>query len=288
MAELQIPPSISDSRSQALMSLIERLSAIDLSPMLVYRIDSVPAGALPFLAWQFDIISPLWQTVAPIIQSVDAITDVDALLDVDTLTEGPSAVGLKASDVIAAQRSLGKMAFQLHRFRGTTWSIKNALATLGWTDVAIAEGQMSWGGTQYPSNEGWAVFRVMIQLQPGQGLQPSAPGIATAAVNFFKPARSLLDSLIFVLPSELDSAPAPSDRLSVGGIGTYQVDTAPPPSDTALSIAITMPPVHDSYGPASPLYSDHYFHSGITYGASEPTVADSALILNGIAILHGG
>jgi P2-related tail formation protein len=287
MAELQIPPSIDDTRSQALKVLIERLDALDLSPMLVYRIDSVPASALPYLAWQFDIISPLWQAVAPVIQSVDTITDVDALIDIDTLTEGPSAVGLQASDVIAAQRSLVKMAIQLHRFRGTAWSIKNALAILGWSCVSIAEGQASWGGTQYPSDEGWAVFRVMIQLQSGQTLDPSAPGIATAAVNFFKPARSLLDSLIFVLPAQLDSAPTPSDSLSMGGIGTYEVDTAPSPSDTALSIAITMPPFGDSYGPAAPLYSAHYLHSGITYGANEPVVADSALILNGIAVLQG-
>lgn len=288
MAELQIPSSIDDNRSQALMVLIERLDALDLSPVLVYRIDSVPASALPFLAWQFDIISPLWQAVAPVIQSVDTITDVDALIDIDTLTEGPTAVGLQATDIVAVQRSLVKMAIQLHRFRGTTWSIMNALAILGWTSVSIAEGQASWGGTQYPSNEGWAVFRVMIQLQFGEALDPSAPSIAAAAINFFKPARSLLDSLIFVLPAQLDTAPTPGDSLTMGGIGTYQVDTAPSPSDSTLSIAITMPPIQDEYGPAMPIYSAHYLHSGITYGANEPVVADSALILNGNAVLQGG
>ena len=90
MAELQIPPSINDTRSQALMDLVERLGEIDLTPLLVYRIDSVPAAALPFLAWQFDILSPLWQTVAPVITSVDAITNVDLLIDIDTLTEASS------------------------------------------------------------------------------------------------------------------------------------------------------------------------------------------------------
>src|ERR1700683_5344164 len=159
MAELQIPPSINDTRSQALMTLIERLDAIDLSPLLVYRIDSVPAGALPFLAWQFDIISPLWQSVAPVVQSVDAITNVDALIDIDTLAEGASVVTVQQSQVIAAQRSLVKMAIQFHRYRGTPWAIKSALATLGWSDVSIAEGQSSWGGTNYPTNEGWAGFR---------------------------------------------------------------------------------------------------------------------------------
>jgi P2-related tail formation protein len=288
MAELQIPPSINDSRSQALMQIVERLGAIDLTPLLVYRIDSVPANALPFLAWQFDILSPLWQTVAPVIRSVDAITDVDALIDIDTLTEGPSALGLQPDDIVAAQRTLVKMAIQLHRFRGTAWSIKHALAFLGWTNVSIAEGQNSWGGTQYPSSEGWAVFRVLIQLQSGQTFDPSAPNIATAAVNFFKPARSLLDALIFELPPESDTAPTPVDSLSLGGIGTYQLDNVPSPTDATLSIAITLPPTHDLYGPAVPLYSAHYRHSGITYGANEPAVADSALVLHGNAVLQGG
>ena len=288
MAELQIPPSIDDSRSQALMTLIERLDDLDLTPLLVYRIDSVPASALPFLAWQFDIISPLWQTLAPIITSVDAITDVDALIDIDTLTEGPSVATVQASTVIAAQRSLIKMAIQLHRYRGTPWSITTALATLGWSSVSILEGQSSWGGSAYPSNQGWAVFRVIIQLQPDQSIDPSSPNIAVATINFFKPARSLLDALIFALPAADDTVPAPLDSLTLGGIVSYQLDTPPPPSDATLSLSITLPPLADSYGPAAPLYSAHYRHSGITYGVNEPAVADSALIVNGNAVLQGG
>ena len=236
MAELQIPPSINDSRSRALMELVKRLGEIDLTPLLVYRIDSVAAGALPFLAWQFDILSPLWQSIAPVIRSVDTITNVDALIDIDTLTEAPSVVGMQQDVAIAAERALIKMAVQLHRFRGTPWSIKSALATLGWASVSILEGQSRWGGTQYPANEGWAVFRVMIQLQPGQTIDPSAPDIATATITFFKPARSLLDSLVFVLPPTVDAAPRPirpsdagrncqlSTRLRVTAVGRGAFD----------------------------------------------------------------
>jgi P2-related tail formation protein len=270
------------------MVLIERLGDIDLTPLLVYRIDSVPATALPFLGWQFDIISPLWQTVAPIIASVDAITDVDALIDIDTFTEPSSLVGIQQSDAIAAQRALIKMAIQLHRYRGTPWSIKTALATLGWASISILEGQASWGGSQYPSNEGWAVFRVMIQVQAEQTVDPGVPATAIAAVNFFKPARSLLDSLVFVLPAVDDSVSTPGDGLTVSGIVSYQLDTGPEPSDVALTMAIILPPVRDSYGPAVPLYSAHYLHSGITYGVNEPAVADSALLVDGNAVLQGG
>jgi P2-related tail formation protein len=288
VAELQIPPSINDSRSQALMGLVARLGAIDLTPLLVYRVDSVPAGALPFLAWQFDILSPLWQSVAPIIESVDTVTDVDALIDIDTLTEGTPVTGVQQSEVIGAERNLIKMAVQLHRFRGTPRSVKSALAILGWDGVFILEGQNSWGGSQYQASEGWAVFRVMIQLQPGDTLEPSAPGTVTATINFFKPARSVLDALFFVLPPVLDAAPVPVDRLTLGGIAQFQLDAGPLPSDGAFSLIGVLPPTRDSYGPTAPLYSAHYLHSGITYGVSEPAVADSALNLNGKAVLHGG
>ncbi len=287
MAELQIPPSINDARSRALMDLVGRLGQIDLASLLVYRIDSVPAEALPFLAWQFDILSPLWQSVAPVLRSVDSIRDVDALVDIDTLTEDPSVQGIQQSVAVAAQRALIKMAIQLHRFRGTPWSIKSALAMLGWSSVSILEGQDSWGGSQYPPDEGWAVFRVVIHLIAGQTFDPNAPDLATATINFFKPARSLLDSLVFVLPPVLDAAPAPLDRLTLGGIDTYQLDIGPSPA-AGLSIAIVLELDHDPYGPAGPFYSARYRHSGITYGADEPAVADSALILDGVALLQGG
>jgi P2-related tail formation protein len=288
MAELQSPSSINDTRSQALMLLIERLGNIDLTPLLVYRIDSVPVSALPFLAWQFDVLSPLWQTLAPIITSVDAITDVDDLIDIDTLQEGPGVATVSADDVIAAQRSLIKMAIRLHRYRGTPWSIKTALGMLGWTSVSILEGQTSWGGTEYPASEGWAVFRVIIQLQSAQSIDPSSTANATATINCFKPARSLLDALFFALPPTSDDAPIPLDMLTIGGIVSYQLDIAPVPSDSTLAISVIMPSLQDSYGLSAPAYSAQYRHSGITYGSNEPVVADSALVLNGNAVLEGG
>ena len=51
MPELSAAPSINDSRTQALLELMARLADLDLAPLLIYRIDSVPAGALPFLAF---------------------------------------------------------------------------------------------------------------------------------------------------------------------------------------------------------------------------------------------
>ncbi len=287
MPELTAAPSINDTRTQALLVLIARLAALDLGSILVYRIDSAPSGALPFLAWQFDILSPLWQLIAPVSIGIDALTNIDLLIDIDNLIEGGGLVSAAALTE-AAQRETLKNAMLLHRFRGTPWAVKHALNSLGWTEVSLLEGQQSWGGTQYPANEGWAAFRVMINLGEGQEVASAVVSTASAAVNFFKPARAWLDSIWFVTPPVSDAGPSPADRLTLDGISKYQIDSAPAPSDVGLSIAINPPPLSDGYGPIAALYDGHYKHAGVTYGANEPSVADPALILNGAAILHGG
>lgn len=287
MPELSASPSINDTRTQALLVLIERLSALDLRPLLIYRIDSVIDGALVFLAWQFDILSPLWQLAAPVALSIDTLTEIDSLTDIDTLS-GPESLADETSPGAATQRELLKLAIALHRERGTPAAIKRALSSLGWTNVTIQEGEASWGGTAYPSSEGWAVFRILIDLEADAAVPAGAAQSAIAAVNFFQPARAWLDSLWFVTAPMLDGAPTPADRITLGGIAEYQIDAALPPSDAQLSIAVTTAPYTDGYGPIVPIYNAHYAHSGITYGANEPVVADPALIVNGIATLNGG
>jgi P2-related tail formation protein len=279
MPELTPAPSINDARTQAMMALVGRLGALDLAPILVYRIDSAPDGALPFLAWQFDLLSPLWQLAAPSAVSIDALTNIDALTDIDALT---LAVSPGAPSPTAAQRALLELAIPLHRMRGTPAAIKRALAALGWTNVAIVEGQDAWGGTAYPASEGWALFRILVNLAPGQAVAPGAPDAIVAAANFFKPARAWLDSVWFVTEPVADGAPVPRDRATLGGIAQYQIDAAPAANDAALALAIAPPPLADSYGPIAPLYSGHYRHGGITYGSNEPLVADSILTIDGV------
>src|SRR5271154_4593263 len=188
MPELSAAPSINDARTQALLVLIERLGQIDLTTLLVYRIDSVVETAIPFLAWQFDILSPLWQLIAPVTLGVDALSNIDILIE---------GGGLVTAQILseAGQRELLMSAIPLHRFRGTPWAIKQALASLGWSEVTLLEGQSTWGGDAYPSSQGWAVFRVMIDLAAGQAVLSGAASTASAAVNFFKPARAWLDSI---------------------------------------------------------------------------------------------
>jgi hypothetical protein len=128
----------------------------------------------------------------------------------------------------------------------------------------------------------------MIDLVEGQGVSIGGASTATAAVNFFKPARAWLDSVWFAVPAIFDACPIPSDALTLGGIDQYQLDAAPTPNDDALAFSIGSASLTDAYGPIVPAYDAHYLHSGITYGVNEPAVADSALIVNGAAVLHGG
>ncbi len=286
MAELSSAPSINDLRSQSLLVLIERLGALDLVPLLVYRIDSVPDSALPFLAWQFDVLSPFWQLVEPIPSGVDALTNIDLLIDVDNLIEADGVVPELIAQI--AQRELLKIAIPLHRFRGTPFAVKRALGSLGWADIDLLEGQSSWGGHTYPASQGWAVFRVVINLKEGQAVEGAAVILATASINFFKPARAWLDSIWFLIPPVTDFMPIPDDRVTLDGDTRDQLDAAPAAQDGPLVVVIETAPLADTFGPIVPLYNSHYRHSGITYGANEPMVADSALVLNGAAVLHGG
>lgn len=273
MAHLKVQPSINDVRSQALLGLIERLGALDLTPLLVYRIDSAPASALLALAWQFDMLAPQWQLGANSGESIDALTNIDALTDIDTLT---SSGGLAGASDYTSLRALLNSAIPLHRTRGTPYAIKAALKSLGWA-TTLMEGQSSWGGTNWPADQGWAVFRVYLNLEPGQTAAADDAARAIAAIAFFKNARSVLDSLWFAATPNTDAAPAPADFV----VSIFsQHDAAPIPAD---SISAPAWPVADTRTLA-PLYNAHFVHAGITYGAGEPAVADDGVAVNGAAI----
>jgi P2-related tail formation protein len=274
MAELNIQPSINDVRSQALLVLLERLDALDLTPMLVYRLESVPDSALTLLAWQFDMLDPEWQLAAQTGESWDSIETIDGLTNIDTLSSLRSAAGV--SDA-GSFRALLKSAIPLHRTRGTPYAIRTALQTLGWSSTTFLEGQSSWSGTNWPADEGWAVFRAYIQLLPGQAVGAGDPSRAVAAINFFKPVRAWLDSLWFVAAPLIDLLQRPLDTL----VSIFsQADMAAAASDALKAAAW---PVTDTRKVA-PLYDGRYWHTGISYGANEPAVVDSGVIVNGVPI----
>jgi len=90
------PPLAGDERFQALGQLAARISDIDLSPLLIYLVDTVNASALPNLAEQLHILGEGWQFAR----------DDDE------------------------RRRLLKRAIELHRYKGTRWAIQQVLDTL--------------------------------------------------------------------------------------------------------------------------------------------------------------
>jgi hypothetical protein len=274
MAQLTIQPSINDVRSRALLTLIERMDKIDLTSILVYRLDSVPDSALLFLAWQFDLVAPQWQLGAQITESIDSLRNIDTLTNLDTLS---STSGVSGPSDFESLRALLKVAIPLHRTRGTGYAIRIALKPLGWPNVTLLEGQASWGGTSYPDSEGWAVFQARLQLAGGQAVAPIDTTRVIAAINFFKPVRAWLDSVWFIGAPIVDVLSAPQD--SVVSIFSRE-DFAPAPTDMidAPAWLVADPKI------IVPLYDRHFYHTGVTYGANEPAIADSGVTVNGVAI----
>ncbi|MGH7099397.1 MAG: phage tail protein [Stellaceae bacterium] len=274
-SSLSAPGSINDSRTAAHLAVGQRLGKIDLSPLLVYTISGAPASALPFLAWQFDISSPFYAL----------------------LTGNESQV------------QLIQQAIAIHRYHGTPYAIGAILNALGFPVTTILEGQASWGGSSWPADEGWAVFRVQVLKETGAqttypaswdvltnldtlsdidaleeagDLTPVAvtamtEAIAVAAINFFKPTRSWLDSLWFVEPPIREPALTVTDFLTVVASNYIQerplrvTDFVGAPG-WAIADVKTI----------SPFYNAHFYQAGITFGSGEPAVADSGIVINDV------
>ncbi len=101
-----IPAGIRGVSTEAFNELIDRIGTLDLTPILVYIIDSVNSSALPHLAEQFHVSG----------------------------REGWSLVSTEAE-----RRSLIKRAIELHRYKGTPWAVKQMLAVMGFSDTEIIE-----------------------------------------------------------------------------------------------------------------------------------------------------
>ncbi|MFN3437783.1 MAG: phage tail protein [Acidovorax sp.] len=98
MADVLIQPSLAqDANLAALARLPERITDLDVSPLLVYDVANVAASALPYLAEQFNIAGPVWQHL-----------------------QGE-----------AAQRAAILGAIAWHKAKGTPWSITEALSWIG-------------------------------------------------------------------------------------------------------------------------------------------------------------
>lgn len=280
--DLILAPSINDTRGRAILAITDqRLKALDLTPILVYRVANLPDSAVLAMAWQWDVLDPSWVTGIAVGEAWDALTSLDLLTGIDTLTSQQNdATSVSDYDTY---RSLIENSVPLHRLRGTPAAIFGALTQLGFSNALLQEGQNSWGGTSWPAFQGWAVFRVVINLAAGQLITATQQKRIVAATMFWKNARSWLDSVQFVSPPLTDAVlPAPAEFI-VSIFAQYDL-LAPAPTDLSaapfapLTTSRTTVPLHDR----------RYLHIGTTYGALEPAGVDSGVVVNGVAISARG
>jgi hypothetical protein len=289
MADLQLQLSIAgDLRSQALLALIGRLGSLDLSPILVYRIASLVDSAVIPMAWQWDVLNPLLLPAASQLATLsyaswDEIANIDSLINIDLLEyqQGDFSSAIPLSVLYADYRALILLSTKLHSIMGTPAALKQGLAGLGYADALLQEGQNSWGGTTWPADEGWAAFRISINLLtvPAGTDFTSLDKRITAICNYWKPARCWLDSVQFTLVLTDTVAPPVSDFIR--NIFVQRDFLVPQVSDF---IAAPFWPVSGTKT-ISPNYDRrYYFGSNVTYGGTQPPAADGPLIVNGSAV----
>ncbi|HAI4028991.1 TPA: phage tail protein I [Escherichia coli] len=136
---LQLPPPLEgDISLRTLGRLAGRLDNIDLSVLMVFLVDIVDSSALPWLGEQFSLSGDGWE--------------------------------LAESDDV--RRMLIKAAIELHRYKGTPWSIREVIRRFGFGEVDLIEGtgRLSYDGNRsynglfvHGDAASWAVYRVILK-----------------------------------------------------------------------------------------------------------------------------
>lgn len=148
------PPLRRDLNCRALETIAARLSMLDLTPLVLYDVDNVPASLLPYLAEQFNVLG-------------DAGWDV--------------------ADTDDERRALIKEAIALHKLKGTRYAVERALDLIGVVAVIVEWWQRDPAGTPH-------TFSIALSLkdQPVDASAIDAQLLARIqrAVSFWKPARS--------------------------------------------------------------------------------------------------
>lgn len=125
----------------------------DLGKLLIYIIDNVDESLLEHLAWQYDVLGYKGYLLA---------------------TTGEQ------------KRGLIKKALELHRYKGSIWSIKEALKSIGYQDAIIVEGD----------EDSWANFSLQVVLG-NRVLNAAEIDSVVKMVNQYKPARCLMTGIVY-------------------------------------------------------------------------------------------
>ncbi|EFB3081161.1 phage tail protein I [Escherichia coli] len=164
---LQLPPPLEgDISLRTLGRLAGRLDNIDLSVLMVFLVDIVDSSALPWLGEQFSLSGDGWE--------------------------------LAESDDV--RRMLIKAAIELHRYKGTPWSIRVVIRRFGFGEVDLIEGtgRLSYDGNRsynglfvHGDAAAWAVYRVILK----QPITNDQAAMLRQTLAAFAPARCHLASL---------------------------------------------------------------------------------------------
>jgi phage tail P2-like protein len=173
-----------------------RFSAIDMSQLLMYMVDTVASAALPYLADQFDVA-------------------------------GVNGYAFATTD--AQKRDLIKNAIDLKKYMGTVYAIKLAMQSTGFGGATLVEG----AGTVGDGND-WARFRITVDLGLTAGVDATTPVTLTTLINRYKNVRSELIDIAYncnifeYLPDateDMDYA-LHTDLTDTMFVGTYRYDGA--------------------------------------------------------------
>ncbi|HGX4414459.1 TPA: phage tail protein I [Escherichia coli] len=164
---LQLPPPLEgDISLRTLGRLAGRLDNIDLSVLMVFLVDIVDSSALPWLGEQFSLSGDGWEPA-------------------------------ESDDV---RRMLIKAAIELHRYKGTPWSIREVIRRFGFGEVDLIEGtgRLSYDGNRsynglfvHGDAAAWAVYRVILK----QPITNDQAAMLRQTLAAFAPARCHLASL---------------------------------------------------------------------------------------------
>lgn len=168
-----------DERFRALAALSARLNHLDMTRLLVNLIDTVSAEALSWLAEQFHVMGD---------------------------------EGWNAAHDDAARRALIKSAIELHRYKGTPWAVRQALATIGLERVKLVE---NW---QVSPRRPAYTFRALFPPEPALQDAGQVRRIR-GLIDEYKNLRSHYDVAISLNPTKPDEpVDAPADIPGQTGI----------------------------------------------------------------------
>lgn len=196
-----LPTSLQQAHIQAFDDLVAgRLDALPVEAVLIYIIDAVNAGALPYLAEQFDILG--------IKGYIYATTE-------------------------AEKRETVRTAIELHRYKGTPWAIKEALSKIGLVVNRIDEGvgistfyngAVNFNGSRtYGSLGHWAYFRVYLNTAQNTIISATQIADAVAIINEYKNVRSHLYDITVEVTNISDTL-TPTDAISGIEVGALPDD----------------------------------------------------------------